>query len=603
MYYDNSDFTGAQVFTGIRFTYAASGVVNLSYRGGSSWVTTGLTSTSFNQGTIYTIEIIGNNKASGTINYTYNGDAQTVATDKLDLYINGVLVGNDISKAQMANNTNIVSTVFNGISSTSNAANIFVDDVVVYNAVPAVIGGGSSKVSIPTFSPEAGTYYSDQNVTISTETDGATIRYTTNGNDPDETSTVFTTPIAVSATTTIKAKAFKTDMDPSDVASATYTIVKTPNITVEESPIPDMSAYVDASDSEIITVNGVNLTADITLALGGADAAQFRLSTSTLAQTDGSVTDASVTIYYEPKATGSHTATLTLSSDGAADVTRTLKGAVIEPITVPNVIITEVYGGGGNSGATYTHDFVELYNTTESSVEIGGWSVQYYSSAGTAPGTGPTYNMIIIPDGKYIPALGHFLIKAASGGANGVDLPTADVSGPDASGNNFNAAAGAGKVILFTTNTAQTISDINSVVNNANFKDYVPYGSSTLPVPVWGSSMTSNASATTSASRKIVSNVYVYTQNIGNDFEVVTPNPENSGLSTATNEAKLTNLIYAHNAKIHFAATAGEKVEVYNAVGQKIISTLSTDGQNELSVNAKGVMIVKVGSRLAKVIL
>lgn len=366
-----------------------------------------------------------------------------------------------------------------------------------------------------------------------------------------------------------------------------------PTISVVEADIPEMSAYVDASDSETITVNGVNLTTDITLSLGGADAAQFRLSTSTLAQTDGSVTDASVTIYYEPKASGSHIATLTLSSNGATDVTRTLNGEVIEPITAPNVIITEVYGGGGNSGATYTHDFFELYNTTENSVTIGGWSIQYYA----ATGTGASSNVIVIPDGKYIPAKSHFLIQSASGGAVGVALPT-----PDATGT-VNAAAAAGKVILYTTNAAQTInsSDITSITGNGFFKDYVPFG--TTATPVWGSAMSSGASNTTSATRKKVEGEYVYTQNIGNDFEVASPNPQNTGIVSSTDNPSSPTNIYAHNANIHFTATAGEKVEVYNAVGQKIISTLATDGQNELPVNAKGVMIVKVGSRLAKVIL
>ena len=49
-----------------------------------------------------------------------------------------------------------------------------------------------------------------------------------------------------------------------------------------------------------------------------------------------------------------------------------------------NVVISEVYGGGGNSGATYTHDFIELYNPTGSAISLTGWSVQYRSAAGTA---------------------------------------------------------------------------------------------------------------------------------------------------------------------------------------------------------------------------
>lgn len=46
------------------------------------------------------------------------------------------------------------------------------------------------------------------------------------------------------------------------------------------------------------------------------------------------------------------------------------------------VVINEVYGGGGNFGATFTNDFVELYNNGSTEVNIGGWIVEYYSSTG-----------------------------------------------------------------------------------------------------------------------------------------------------------------------------------------------------------------------------
>ena len=88
--------------------------------------------------------------------------------------------------------------------------------------------GGSTptnKVATPTFSPAAGTYSEAQNVTISCETSGATIRYTLDGNDPTATTgTVYTSPISVTSTTTIKAIATATGYDPSSVATATYTI-------------------------------------------------------------------------------------------------------------------------------------------------------------------------------------------------------------------------------------------------------------------------------------------------------------------------------------------------------------------------------------------
>ena len=48
-----------------------------------------------------------------------------------------------------------------------------------------------------------------------------------------------------------------------------------------------------------------------------------------------------------------------------------------------DIVISQVYGGGGNSGSTYTNDYIELFNRGTSSVDITGWSVQYASSTGS----------------------------------------------------------------------------------------------------------------------------------------------------------------------------------------------------------------------------
>ncbi len=90
---------------------------------------------------------------------------------------------------------------------------------------------GTPTVATPTFSPAAGTYNEAQNVTISCTTAGATIYYTTNGDTPTTSSLVYSTPIAISTTTTVKAMAVKTGMDNSSVATATYTIQQIPTIT------------------------------------------------------------------------------------------------------------------------------------------------------------------------------------------------------------------------------------------------------------------------------------------------------------------------------------------------------------------------------------
>ncbi len=82
----------------------------------------------------------------------------------------------------------------------------------------------TSTTAAPTFSPAAGTYTSAQSVTLSDATSGATIHYTTNGSTPTASSAVYTSPLPVSATTTIMAMATSSTLANSPVSSATYTI-------------------------------------------------------------------------------------------------------------------------------------------------------------------------------------------------------------------------------------------------------------------------------------------------------------------------------------------------------------------------------------------
>ena len=91
-------------------------------------------------------------------------------------------------------------------------------------------------VASPTFSPSGGDYISPQNVTINCSTDGAIIRYTADGSTPTSSSTAYSSPIPVSVTTTFMAKAFKSGMDDSDVASATYNFASSPTPTPTSTP-------------------------------------------------------------------------------------------------------------------------------------------------------------------------------------------------------------------------------------------------------------------------------------------------------------------------------------------------------------------------------
>ena len=108
----------------------------------------------------------------------------------------------------------------------------------------------------------------------------------------------------------------------------------------------------------------------------------------------------------------------------------------------PGVVVSQLYAGGGNSGATYTNDFVELFNPGSSSVDLTGWTVQYASSASTS-WQATSLSGSIVP-GRY------YLVQLASTAAVGAPLPT-----PDAVGTT-NLAASGGKVGLVASAMPQT---------------------------------------------------------------------------------------------------------------------------------------------------
>jgi len=106
------------------------------------------------------------------------------------------------------------------------------------------------------------------------------------------------------------------------------------------------------------------------------------------------------------------------------------------------VVISQIYGGGGNSNAVYTNDFIELFNAGSAPVDIGGWSVQYASATG-----GTWNNLTALPTGTTLQPGQYFLIQEASGGANGGTLPTPDLTGA------INMSGTAGKLALVGDST------------------------------------------------------------------------------------------------------------------------------------------------------
>ncbi|WP_326544057.1 ExeM/NucH family extracellular endonuclease [Pseudorhodoferax sp.] len=178
------------------------------------------------------------------------------------------------------------------------------------------------------------------------------------------------------------------------------------------------------------------------------------------------------------------------------------------------VVISQVYGGGGNANASYSHDFVELRNLGTTAVNLGGWSLKYAA----AGGTGAWSNAITL-SGSIAPN-SFFLVQLASQNpAVGAPLPVAaDFSG------GINMGGAGGKIVLLSDNAA--LSGVCPV--SASVVDFVGFGAANCSE---GDNPTPALSSTTAALR--VNNGCTDTNNNGADFTAAAPNPRNSTSTVA----------------------------------------------------------------------
>jgi len=134
-----------------------------------------------------------------------------------------------------------------------------------------------------------------------------------------------------------------------------------------------------------------------------------------------------------------------------------------------DVVISTMYGGGGAGSPTYyQYDVIELHNKSQSSIGIGGWSVQYASAAGTS------WTVFKIPAGASIPAGGYYLIQLSTSGSTGGGLnplPTPDLVASGTTGT-INASATNAKIALVNNQVALT----GACPSGAGIQDFLGYG-------------------------------------------------------------------------------------------------------------------------------
>ncbi|WP_343425248.1 lamin tail domain-containing protein [Candidatus Amarolinea dominans] len=120
--------------------------------------------------------------------------------------------------------------------------------------------------------------------------------------------------------------------------------------------------------------------------------------------------------------------------------------------------VSQVYGGGGNAGATYTNDFIELFNAGAGSINLSGWSVQYASATGTSWQVTNLSGSLVA--GHY------YLIQEAQGAGGTTPLPTPDATGTIA------MSGSQGKVALVNSTTALS----GACPTGASIIDFIGFG-------------------------------------------------------------------------------------------------------------------------------
>jgi hypothetical protein len=140
-----------------------------------------------------------------------------------------------------------------------------------------------------------------------------------------------------------------------------------------------------------------------------------------------------------------------------------------EGVGSPAVVISQVYGGGGNSGSTFKNDFIELYNRSSAPVNLSGWMVQFAGPTAAFTALSPFDGSPLTTNLSGTIQPGHYLLVRETAGAGGTtDLPPADVVGAIAVGSTQ------GKVALLNNTTILSGNCPNFAASG--IVDFVGYG-------------------------------------------------------------------------------------------------------------------------------
>jgi hypothetical protein len=256
----------------------------------------------------------------------------------------------------------------------------------------------------PVFSPAAGTYTSTQSVKITDSTAGAAVYYTTNGTTPTASSTRYTTPISVAATTKIEALAIAAGYTNSAVATATFTIAPPP-LTIALAPqtiaFPITASGATSAPLTIIVANtGTGSVTLTSISITGPNSSSFP-QVNNCGSSLASGASCTVFVAFKPPSPGAKTATLKVADDASGSPqTAALSGTAtaVDTVTLSqtSLVFAATAVGTTTEAQTITVTNSGALTLDITGIAIGGTNASSFSQVSTCGTTlAPSANCVI----------------------------------------------------------------------------------------------------------------------------------------------------------------------------------------------------------------
>lgn len=315
---------------------------------------------------------------------------------------------------------------------------------------------------------------------------------------------------------------------PRSAADFTPTVITAPTLIISE-VLPLYGAMVGQTVKDTVTVDAYNLSGNVAISLSGSGASSFAVNPASLSPVGGSLTKAEVEIIYQPGAAGDHTATLTFSSPGAANVVKTLNGRAFA-----------MTGNGTVDNPFTVSDVISLANSL-------GTAQKYWVKG--------------------------FVVGSANGGSNGV-LTTVATSAPFANTSLAIATTASETNLSLMVPVQLPVGEVRTALNLLD--NPVNQGKE---VKVFG---TLEAYFTAPGVRNVT------------EYSILTSLPS----VNADNYRIMT-----RDGQLLISASEAAAVQVFNAIGKMIYNGRLAVGQNAVQLNTSGMVIVKIDAAVQKVVM